>query len=254
MGDLLVVFGHLVTGPDPIGNSWYVTLKVLVYEFHMPFFMFLSGAVFQVTFRASGELRATLKFITSRVQRLLPAFVLFSAIIWAGKHAASRFLTCRQFRPRASPNSSRSTSPRARVLPGRCGTIYVPLELYVLFAIVATTAAGCFLHSCWRCLCGPCISLHTCPRHWLCEYAIFFVIGMALARSFDVVMPWLKDQCAAVWHFRLFFPFDAARPIHGPRPSPSLLPAVLVFASSFTSAPDQRKAGVYWVSTSSRFD
>ena len=48
---VLVVIGHVVAGDPPAGNAWYVTLKTLIYKFHMPFFMFLSGAVFGLTHR-----------------------------------------------------------------------------------------------------------------------------------------------------------------------------------------------------------
>ena len=43
---LLVVFGHLMASGYPRGNAWYDTAKDIVYTFHMPFFMYLSGTVF----------------------------------------------------------------------------------------------------------------------------------------------------------------------------------------------------------------
>jgi fucose 4-O-acetylase-like acetyltransferase len=243
----LVVFGHLVTGPDPLGNSWYVTLKVLVYEFHMPFFMFLSGAVFQVTFRASGNFRTTLQFITSRVQRLLPAFVLFSAVIWAGKHAASQFLVVNNFDSRGFAELIEIYLSPSTSVARSLWYIYVLLELYVLFAIVKTLTRGrllpaFFLAALLRALYQFAQVPTTLAANLLCEYAIFFVIGMALARSFDVVMPWLKDRalllyCVFACSFlsMMVLPHPWTKAIIGL----ASLPAVLVFASSFTSTRDQ---------------
>ena len=138
----LVVLGHIVAGPSPAGNQWYVSLQVLVYEFHMPFFMFLSGAVFQVTFRPTAGAASTWAFVASRTQRLLPAFVIFSIVIWAGKNVASHFLTVDNFDSRGweglieiylSPTTSAARS---------LWYIYVLLELYILFAVVLTATSG----------------------------------------------------------------------------------------------------------------
>jgi len=40
---LLVVFGHLVARQDPAGVEWYEPLRRVVYAFHMPFLLYLSG-------------------------------------------------------------------------------------------------------------------------------------------------------------------------------------------------------------------
>ena len=42
---LLVVFGHLVPQEDPAGVTWYDPIRIAIYLFHMPFFMYLSGYV-----------------------------------------------------------------------------------------------------------------------------------------------------------------------------------------------------------------
>lgn len=243
----LVVFGHLVTGPDPTGNAWYVTLKVLVYEFHMPFFMFLSGTVFQVTFRPSDSFRSTLQFVTSRLQRLLPAFVLFSAVIWAGKHAASQFLTVNNFDSRGITELAEIYLSPSTSVARSLWYIYVLLELYAIFAVVMTVTRGRLLPAfilavILRGLYQFAPVPTTLGANLLCEYAIFFVIGMAFARSFDVVMPWLKGHAlflyavfACSFLSMLVLPHPWTKAIIGL----ASLPAVLVFASSFTSARDQ---------------
>src|SRR6478735_6063336 len=42
---LLVVAGHLVAHDSPDGITWYEPLRYLLYRFHMPFFLYLSGTV-----------------------------------------------------------------------------------------------------------------------------------------------------------------------------------------------------------------
>lgn len=42
----LVVLGHIIATNQPLGNDWYAILKMGIYKFHMPFFMYLSGVVF----------------------------------------------------------------------------------------------------------------------------------------------------------------------------------------------------------------
>jgi fucose 4-O-acetylase-like acetyltransferase len=89
---LLVVFGHLVARQGPAGVGWYEPLRILVYLFHMPFFMYLSG---YVAFR-SGAVRAPLtawpRLARRRAERLLLPFLLFGLLILAGKLAAARLV------------------------------------------------------------------------------------------------------------------------------------------------------------------
>ncbi len=90
---LLVVFGHLVARQDPAGVGWYEPLRILVYLFHMPFFMYLSG---YVVFR-SGTARTPPAdwppLARRRAERLLLPFLLFGLVILAGKFAAAWLVT-----------------------------------------------------------------------------------------------------------------------------------------------------------------
>lgn len=88
----LVVFGHIVTGPPPLGNDWYIVIRTALYAFHMPFFIYLSGYIFFYTDsanRARGNFGA---FVKRRAERLLIPFILFGLLIIAGKHIAQRFI------------------------------------------------------------------------------------------------------------------------------------------------------------------
>lgn len=81
----LVVLGHLTLASPPKGNEWYILLQSLVYRFHMPFFMFISGFIMYYSFPKIKSLEDYLQYIKKKFIRLMPAFFLFSVIIIAGK-------------------------------------------------------------------------------------------------------------------------------------------------------------------------
>ena len=89
---LLVVFGHLVANGYPPGNGWYDAAKDIVYSFHMPFFMYLSGYVFAFTGKHRLDLRAWPHFLRDRAVRLLAPFLLFGLLIVTGKYLSQFFL------------------------------------------------------------------------------------------------------------------------------------------------------------------
>ena len=83
---LLVVFGHLIARGHPPGNAWYDTAKDIVYSFHMPFFMYLSGYVYFLTGKHRLQGEAYHAFLRNRCVRLLVPFVVFGLLIVAGKY------------------------------------------------------------------------------------------------------------------------------------------------------------------------
>lgn len=89
---ILVVWGHIVAGPTPPGNDWYAQTKYFVYLFHMPFFMFLSGVVAGYGYQSMATLGAWSNFVKKKLVRLLPAYVIFGAIIVIGKLIAVKFV------------------------------------------------------------------------------------------------------------------------------------------------------------------
>jgi fucose 4-O-acetylase-like acetyltransferase len=88
----LVVVGHIVAREPPQDNEWYVLLKYAIYKFHMPFFMFLSGMVFQYTFNYTSGVPTLVEGIKKKFKRLMPGFLLFGSIIIFGKELASQFI------------------------------------------------------------------------------------------------------------------------------------------------------------------
>lgn len=89
---MLVVFGHLMASGYPRGNAWYDTAKDIVYSFHMPFFMYLSGYVFALTGKQAITYGAYGRFLRERAMRLLLPFLLFGLLIVTGKYIAQFFL------------------------------------------------------------------------------------------------------------------------------------------------------------------
>lgn len=88
----LVVVGHVVARDLPLGNDWYAILKNLVYRFHMPLFMVLTGITFGLSvpaFRSWAEARA---YSWRKSMRLAVPYFVFGLLILAGKIAASGFL------------------------------------------------------------------------------------------------------------------------------------------------------------------
>lgn len=92
LGILLVVAGHLVpaSAQFPEGNSWYLYLREVLYEFHMPFFMYLSGYVTFLSGAAYTSPDRWANLLRRRASRLLLPFLIFGLGIVAGKYLASQ--------------------------------------------------------------------------------------------------------------------------------------------------------------------
>ncbi|SDB56112.1 acyltransferase family protein [Belnapia rosea] len=79
---LLVVFGHVVAQQVPPGVEWYEPIRYLLYRFHMPFFLYLSGTVVVL----SGLLaKPPGRVVRQRAERLLVPFFGIGLLILAAK-------------------------------------------------------------------------------------------------------------------------------------------------------------------------
>jgi|GEM_PF-664409 len=85
---LLVVFGHLVPDADPQGLTWYDPLRIAIYLFHMPFFMYLSGYVTFWSKAADTPPGRWATLIQRRASRLLVPFFGFGLAILLAKLVA----------------------------------------------------------------------------------------------------------------------------------------------------------------------
>ncbi|KQQ47907.1 hypothetical protein ASF58_00640 [Methylobacterium sp. Leaf125] len=88
----LVVLGHLVKSGTLGEQAWYAQLKLAIYAFHMPFFMYLSGFVF---FYTGCHLRigaAYGRLVRQRSLRLLAPFGIMLVLTIVGKTVASHVM------------------------------------------------------------------------------------------------------------------------------------------------------------------
>jgi fucose 4-O-acetylase-like acetyltransferase len=92
LGILLVVLGHLAAKSQPQGNDWFAYLQTALYQFHMPFFMYLSGYVCYLSGAARAAPAAWPHLIKRRAARLVVPFVIFGLALIVGKLAAAQFI------------------------------------------------------------------------------------------------------------------------------------------------------------------
>jgi len=76
----------------PAGNAWYMYLRAMLYEFHMPFFMYLSGYVTFLSGAAGTSAAQWGTLVRRRATRLLLPFLIFGLLIIAGKWAAAQVM------------------------------------------------------------------------------------------------------------------------------------------------------------------
>lgn len=88
----LVVIGHFASRNDPNDIYWYVILKIFIYKFHMPFFMFLSGSIFYYHYKNTSTIKEYTLFVKKKALRLMPGFIIIGFTIIFGKYIASYFL------------------------------------------------------------------------------------------------------------------------------------------------------------------
>jgi fucose 4-O-acetylase-like acetyltransferase len=92
---LLVVIGHL-TRPGPpglewAGKEWYGVLKSLIYHFHMPFFMFISGFLLFYSLKPINTAADYLRMVGRRAYRIVPGYVIYGLLAVAGKILLSHY-------------------------------------------------------------------------------------------------------------------------------------------------------------------
>lgn len=71
---VLVVIGHYYPDNHPV---WYEQMRLVIYGFHMPLFMFSSGFVYMATFRKESYR----SFIIRKVKRLMVPYIFVSTIV-----------------------------------------------------------------------------------------------------------------------------------------------------------------------------
>ncbi len=243
----LVVLGHLVAREPPAGNAWYVELKQLLYKFHMPFFMFLSGSVFQATYAPLAGFAAYRRYLAKKAARLIPGFLLFSLIIWCGKTVGALFLRVDNVPSDAIDALLRIVAKPSTSVAGSLWYVYVLFEFQMVFPLVlalfrrsllAVLALAIALHV--VSIAFPMTQLFAIDR--FCEYALFFSLGFVFIAHYESVVAFVLDRVLLFYGlFALSFlsillwPGDGSKTIIGL----CSLPALYAFVTSFRSDRDR---------------
>jgi fucose 4-O-acetylase-like acetyltransferase len=88
----LVVIGHIGASKMPAGNHWYLTLMALIYQFHMPLFMTLTGITFALSLPPLESWSEVFAYSTRRIKRLFVPYLILGLAVLAGKTAAVHFV------------------------------------------------------------------------------------------------------------------------------------------------------------------
>jgi uncharacterized membrane protein YcfT len=135
LGILLVVLGHLATGAPQPGAEWYFELKATLYEFHMPFFMAISGFVGFYGYRPVADLDGYRAYVLRKAVRLAPGFLLLTGLVLGGKALAQQVI------PVDNPVTSLEDLLLPLLMPQRSPVgfvwyIYVLAEIYLLLPLL----------------------------------------------------------------------------------------------------------------------
>lgn len=189
---LLVVFGHLMSRGYPPGNAWYDTAKDIVYSFHMPFFMYLSGYVFSLVGKQWTGLRAYPRYLQDRAARLLVPFALFGLLIVVGKYLSHFFLYV------DDPPRKLSTGIGELVLDTHNSPALSIWYVYVLFLYSAAMPLLWRIGLRWGAAVVVGAGLFALPvtdilyLDRVAGYFIFFAIGGLVAAQRDRIEPWFR--------------------------------------------------------------
>ncbi|MEZ5734623.1 MAG: acyltransferase [Novosphingobium sp.] len=88
LGIALVVWGHLASTSTPDMPTWFYVSVGIIYGFHMPFFMYLSGFVFFMSGSQERFWNAPAKQIVNRFDRLMIPCLAFGTLVVIGKYFA----------------------------------------------------------------------------------------------------------------------------------------------------------------------
>ena len=86
---ILVVYGHLYL--DDSLPQWYINSRKILYKFHMPLFMFFSGFLMSYSYKRIETLSAYNNYIKKRINKFIPAYLLFSFIFIGFEYIANNY-------------------------------------------------------------------------------------------------------------------------------------------------------------------
>jgi len=184
----LVVLGHLSRVATP-GNEWYMALKDALYQFHMPFFMCLSGVTMYLSYKPVSGAGAYLRYVRARFLRLMPAFFAFGLLVLLGKELASNFV------PVDNMHASLASGAwliLTRPITSSAGFLWYIYTLFLFYAAMPWF---------WRLsgarplyVLAPALVLHFIPldksiADWFmfsqfAEYLLYLAVGFCIARHY----------------------------------------------------------------------
>jgi fucose 4-O-acetylase-like acetyltransferase len=75
----LVVFGHLELEPFK-DFKWYISIRSIIYKFHMPVFMFFSGCIIALSMRSNFQWNWYIHFLAKKGRKFFLPFIIISLI------------------------------------------------------------------------------------------------------------------------------------------------------------------------------
>lgn len=188
---LLVVAGHLVSDEWPAGNSWYVHFNLITYKFHMAFFMFLTGFVMFYTYPEIHTVRDYAAYAKKKFLRLMPAYLLFAALMAGGKMLLGQFVSVEH------PVGGLSEAINVIWCPGYsyCRNLWF---IYVIFVYYLALPPLLLLT---RQRLGPllvvALAVHFLPSYpyfcqkYVCQYLFVFLLGGYAVRHRETYLRWI---------------------------------------------------------------
>ncbi len=205
---LLVVIGHLADQRrPPVNAQWYLDMKYLIYHFHMPFFMFLSGFVYFYTFKNIHSIKEYFSYSRKKIIRLLSPFLIFGIFILLGKIFMSSFTDIQNVNENILQGIIDILVKPSESVAISLWFIYVLLELLLIMPIVvylfhgsniAMIAFGLILYF------VPNVP-HTLMLHSVFHYFIFLVIGKLAIDYYDIYKRILQHHIVLFGIFILSF-------------------------------------------------
>lgn len=203
----LVVLGHIVATDIPLGNEWFLDLKIAIYRFHMPFFMFLSGLIMAYTYKGVSSYQEYFSYVWKRFKRLAPAFILFGMIIYFGKVLISQYMHVDGLTTDLYSELINLLVNPTKSAAGSLWFVYVLMEMYIIFPllILATNRFPPALL-----LLG--LILYFVPMteyfllHRFADYMLFFALGVVVVRYYEFYLRTI-DQYWLYFMFLFLFSF-----------------------------------------------
>ncbi len=192
----LVVLGHVVAREAPAGNAWYVELQETIYLFHMPLFMFLSGLILAYARKPIQSLGAYRRYVIGRFFRLMPAYLIFSLIVFVGKMLMGRVL----YVDNAAESWWNYFDVVINPLSSYCAYLWY---IYVLFIFSAIAPIAYYVtRQRIYYLLPLCLAVHfvELPGYFglssVGEYAFVFVLGCTAGEHYQAYSKWLEQYGA----------------------------------------------------------